>query len=134
MKHPPPFDHTWCGFGRELRSNLASGESDEGAAGDLQRGEERRAVKSWVAYIRRARAPELPVVLLEDFAALVGLVLALFGVGLTLLTGNGVWDGGWTACEQTFIRTSTATCPISGRILAKRLPVPQDLPGARRTC
>src|SRR5205085_551691 len=38
-------------------------------------------------------APELPVILLEDFAALVGLILALFGVGLTLLTGNGVWDG-----------------------------------------
>jgi divalent metal cation (Fe/Co/Zn/Cd) transporter len=54
--------------------------------------ETRRAV-SWVAFIRHARAPELPVVLLEDFAALVGLVLALFGVGLTLLTGHGVWDG-----------------------------------------
>lgn len=52
-----------------------------------------RAGAGWVAYIRRARAPELPVVLLEDFAALVGLVLALFGVGLTLLTGDGVWDG-----------------------------------------
>jgi cation diffusion facilitator family transporter len=52
-----------------------------------------RAGATWVAYIRRARAPELPVVLLEDFAALVGLVLALFGVGLTLLTGSGVWDG-----------------------------------------
>jgi len=48
---------------------------------------------SWVAFIRRARAPELPVVLLEDFAALIGLVLALFGVGLTLLTGSGHWDG-----------------------------------------
>ena len=48
---------------------------------------------SWGGFIRRARAPELPVILLEDFAALVGLVLALFGVGLTLLTGSGVWDG-----------------------------------------
>jgi cation diffusion facilitator family transporter len=48
---------------------------------------------AWSAFIRHARAPELPVILLEDFAALIGLVLALFGVGLTLLTGNGVWDG-----------------------------------------
>jgi cation diffusion facilitator family transporter len=47
----------------------------------------------WSTFIRRARAPELPVVLLEDFAALIGLVLALAGVGLTLLTGDGVWDG-----------------------------------------
>jgi len=52
-----------------------------------------RGGASWVAFIRHARAPELPVVLLEDFAALIGLVFALFGVGLTLLTGNGVWDG-----------------------------------------
>ena len=47
----------------------------------------------WVAFIRHARAPELPVILLEDFGALIGLAFALFGVGLTLLTGNGVWDG-----------------------------------------
>ena len=52
-----------------------------------------RAGSGWAAFIRTARAPELPVVLLEDAAALVGLVLALFGVGLTLITGNGVWDG-----------------------------------------
>ena len=49
--------------------------------------------ESWGQFIRRAKAPELPVVLLEDFAALIGLGLALLGVGLTLLTGNGVWDG-----------------------------------------
>jgi cation diffusion facilitator family transporter len=53
---------------------------------------------SWVAFIRRSRAPELPVVLLEDFAALIGLVFALFGVGLTLLTDNGIWDGVGTVC------------------------------------
>jgi cation diffusion facilitator family transporter len=47
----------------------------------------------WVAFIRHARAPELPVILLEDFGALIGLVFALFGVGLTLITDNGVWDG-----------------------------------------
>lgn len=48
---------------------------------------------SWVAFIRRAKAPELPVVLLEDVAALTGLAFAFIGVGLTVLTGNGVWDG-----------------------------------------
>jgi len=51
---------------------------------------------SWLRFVRSAKAPELPVVLLEDLAALVGLVLALLGVGLTLLTGNGVWDGAGT--------------------------------------
>ena len=52
-----------------------------------------RGDQSWKQFVRRAKAPELPVVLLEDFAALVGLVLALFGVGLTLVTDDGVWDG-----------------------------------------
>jgi cation diffusion facilitator family transporter len=49
--------------------------------------------RSWWRFIREATEPELPVVLLEDFGALVGLALALVGVGLTVLTGNGVWDG-----------------------------------------
>jgi divalent metal cation (Fe/Co/Zn/Cd) transporter len=42
--------------------------------------------------VRHAKAPELPVVLLEDVAALTGLVFAFLGVVLTLLTGNGAWD------------------------------------------
>ena len=56
-----------------------------------------RGKVSWVNFVRRAKAPELPVVLLEDTGALIGLVFALFGVVLTLITGNGVWDGIGTA-------------------------------------
>jgi len=48
-------------------------------------------------FVRTAKSPELPVVLLEDTAALLGLLLALFGVGLTLITGDGRWDGAGTA-------------------------------------
>jgi cation diffusion facilitator family transporter len=48
---------------------------------------------SYWQFIRHARSPELPVVLLEDTGALVGLVLALLGVGLAAITGNGVYDG-----------------------------------------
>lgn len=51
---------------------------------------------SWVEFVRRSKAPELPVVLLEDLGALVGLVLAFFGVGLSVLTGNSVFDGAAT--------------------------------------
>ncbi len=52
---------------------------------------------SWWQFIRRSRNPELPVVLLEDTGALLGLVFALLGVGLTVLTGNPIWDGVGTA-------------------------------------
>ena len=51
-----------------------------------------RGNKTLVQYIRHAKAPELPVVVLEDIAALVGLVLAFAGVGLTVLTHNPVFD------------------------------------------
>jgi len=54
--------------------------------------------QSWAAFIRHAKSPELPVVLLEDLAALIGLVLALLGVSLTLLTDDPVWDGIGTLC------------------------------------
>lgn len=56
-----------------------------------------RAGQSWPAFIRTAKAPELPVVLLEDSGALIGLLLAGLGVGLTLLTGDGRWDAVGTA-------------------------------------
>lgn len=51
-----------------------------------------RGKQSWIAFVRHSKAPELPVVLLEDVAALLGLVLALFGVGLTIITGDSMWD------------------------------------------
>jgi cation diffusion facilitator family transporter len=48
---------------------------------------------TWWRFIRTSRNPELPVVLLEDTGALIGLVFALSGVGLSMLTGDPVWDG-----------------------------------------
>ena len=48
--------------------------------------------ESWIGFIRHAKAPELPVVLLEDVAALIGLVFALLGVGLTAITGDPLFD------------------------------------------
>jgi len=51
-----------------------------------------RGNQSLVQYIRRAKAPELPVVVLEDIAALIGLVFAFIGIGLTVLTHNPIWD------------------------------------------
>lgn len=47
---------------------------------------------TWWEFIRHSRTPELPVVLLEDFGALTGLVLALLGVSLAAYTGDSRWD------------------------------------------
>lgn len=47
---------------------------------------------TWFGYIRRAKSPEIPVVLMEDSAALIGLFFAGFGVGMSALTGNSRWD------------------------------------------
>lgn len=52
-----------------------------------------RGAKTWWQFIRHAKAPELPTILLEDAGAVTGLVVALFGVGLTVITGNAVFDG-----------------------------------------
>lgn len=49
--------------------------------------------QSWVQFVRRARSPELPVVLLEDCGALLGLVFALAGLTAAVLTGNVIYDG-----------------------------------------
>ena len=51
-----------------------------------------RGGRSWWNFIRTAKAPELPVVLLEDVAAEVGLVVALAGLTLSEVTGNARWD------------------------------------------
>jgi cation diffusion facilitator family transporter len=48
---------------------------------------------SWFGFIRHAKVPELPAVLLEDVAALTGLLFALVGVGVSEATGKPVWDG-----------------------------------------
>ena len=56
-----------------------------------------REGRNWWRFIQETKSPELPVVLLEDTAALTGLVFALFGVGMTLITDNGKWDAVGTA-------------------------------------
>jgi cation diffusion facilitator family transporter len=51
-----------------------------------------RGTRTWWTFVRTTKTPELPVVLLEDSGALVGLVFAFVGVGLAELTGNPRWD------------------------------------------
>ncbi|GAB1820380.1 cation diffusion facilitator family transporter [Herbidospora sp. RD11066] len=48
---------------------------------------------TWWQFIRRSKSPELPVIVLEDLGALLGLIFALFGVTMAVVTGEGIWDG-----------------------------------------
>lgn len=51
-----------------------------------------RGGQGWLSFVRRSKSPEITVVLLEDFGALVGLLLALTGVSLEIVTGDPIWD------------------------------------------
>ncbi len=95
VSHPHPVDDWYWPVGVLLFATVAEGFSFRTA---MREAAELRGRQTWVQFIRRAKAPELPVVLLEDSGALVGLVLALIGVGLSLLTHSGVWDGVGTLC------------------------------------
>jgi len=59
----------------------------------LREANKSRGSTSLKRYVRDARQPELPVILLEDFGALIGLFFALIGVSLATITGDGRWDG-----------------------------------------
>jgi len=91
LQHPEPIDAwKWVPV---LVLVVAIGLESYSFRTAIHESNEVRGTLTWVQFIRRAKAPELPVVLLEDVAALIGLVLALFGVGLTLITDDGIWDG-----------------------------------------
>ncbi|WP_263166506.1 cation diffusion facilitator family transporter [Streptomyces sp. SCSIO ZS0520] len=95
IKHPHELEHWYWPVGVLVFAIIAESISFRTA---IKESNLLRGKLSWSQFIRRAKAPELPVVLLEDFGALVGLVLALGGVGLALATGDGVWDGIGTLC------------------------------------
>ena len=76
-----------------------------------------RGKQTWPQFIRRAKAPELPVVLLEDFGALIGLMLALFGVVLTATTHDGVWDGIATLCIGLLLACAAVVLGIETKSL-----------------
>lgn len=62
-----------------------------------------RGNHSIVEFIRRTRSPEIPVIVLEDTGALIGLVFGLFGVGMTLATDDGRWDAIGSAAIGTLL-------------------------------
>jgi cation diffusion facilitator family transporter len=76
-----------------------------------------RGDRNWGTFIRRSKAPELPVVLLEDTAALIGLAFAFAGVGLSVLTGDGRWDGGGSLAIGLLLATAAAILAVEMKSL-----------------
>lgn len=58
----------------------------------LREANKSRGKRSLFGFVKAARQPELPVILLEDAGALIGLVLALLGVSASVITGDGRFD------------------------------------------
>ena len=76
-----------------------------------------RGDRNWGTFIRRTKAPELPVVLLEDLAALIGLGFAFAGVTLSALTGNGRWDGAGSLAIGGLLATAAAILAVEMKSL-----------------
>ena len=76
-----------------------------------------RGGRSWGAFIRRSKAPELPVVLLEDIAALIGLGFAFAGVSLAWLTHKAVFDGIGSLAIGLLLATAAAILAVETKSL-----------------
>ena len=76
-----------------------------------------RGDRNWGSFIRRSKAPELPVVLLEDTAALIGLVFAFAGVGLAVLTRDGRWDGAGSLAIGLLLGSAAAILAVEMKSL-----------------
>jgi cation diffusion facilitator family transporter len=76
-----------------------------------------RGKRGWGTFIRRTKAPELPVVLLEDLAALIGLAFAFAGVTLAWLTGDGRWDGAGSLAIGLLLGTAAAILAVEMKSL-----------------
>ncbi len=90
IRHPEAPHHLGWAVGLLVVAILLEAGSLRGA---LRAAAAERGGRNLLRYLRQSSSTELVVVLAEDIAALVGLVIALAGVLLTLATGNPVWDG-----------------------------------------
>jgi cation diffusion facilitator family transporter len=88
-QHPEPLDDWWIAVVVLVVAIVLESFSFRTA---IREANKARRDRSMFKFIRDARQPELPVILLEDAGALVGLVFALTGVGLAVITGDGRFD------------------------------------------
>jgi cation diffusion facilitator family transporter len=93
MLHPEPIHDPAVAFAVVGISVVLESFSLRTALQEVNKHRPVRTFAGLARFIRRTKAPELVVVVLEDSAALLGLIFAFLGVLLSVLTGDGVWDG-----------------------------------------
>ena len=76
-----------------------------------------RGKASYWSFIRRAKQPELPVILLEDLAALLGLLFAFVAVTATIITENQYFDVAGTAMIGVLLVVVAVTLAIETKSL-----------------
>ncbi len=89
LRHPHPLVSVEIAIGILVFAILLEANSFRIAVGEARRV---KGARSWWGFVRGTKNPELPVVLMEDLGALVGLFLALLGVGLAMATGDSRFD------------------------------------------
>jgi cation diffusion facilitator family transporter len=90
IQHPDDVQDAWLAFVVLGVAVVLEGWSFRTAVREADHARGRRSLP---AFVRAVRQPELPVILLEDFGALIGLVFAIFGVTMAVVTDDGRWDG-----------------------------------------
>ncbi len=95
LLHPEAMSHVWILFAVLFASIVMEGLSLRGCLVEIKKARGERTLREW---IRHTRSSELLVVLGEDYAALVGLCLAIIFVMLAVFTGNPVYDAVGSIC------------------------------------
>jgi cation diffusion facilitator family transporter len=100
LRHPHPVEAPIWAFGVLLLAIALEGLSFRSAVAEANR---TRGDTGWWKFVRRAKSPEIPVVLLEDLGALLGLLFALVGVSLATALGDGRFDAIGTLAIGTLL-------------------------------
>jgi cation diffusion facilitator family transporter len=115
LTHPHELENVWIPIGVLVVAIVLESFSLRTAIKESNR--VRLKGQSWVSFVRHAKAPELPVVLLEDIAALTGLVFALAAVSLTAITHNPIFDAIGTLMIGTLLILVAITLGIETKSL-----------------
>lgn len=95
LSHPEPLSHAWVFMLVIVFSIVLEGVSLRRCLVEIKKARGERTLREW---IKHTRSSELLVVLGEDYAAQVGLFLALGFVLLTVVTGNPIYDAIGSIC------------------------------------